>query len=94
MILLLLLLQAAAAAESAPPPPGDPIAALRGTVVEAIRECPRTKEGEIAVCSRDRGFAEGQRRLKKLVKPKPVDGGLPITIEVNVGEAPPQPRAM
>ncbi|PTQ13623.1 hypothetical protein CLG96_05290 [Sphingomonas oleivorans] len=33
-------------------------------VVEAIRNCPKAAEGEIVVCSRDRGLAEGYRLPK------------------------------
>ncbi|NIJ07330.1 hypothetical protein FHS31_000926 [Sphingomonas vulcanisoli] len=63
MILALLLAQAAAAA-----PLPDPGKALHETIVKAIRNCPEAKGDEIAVCSKDRGYAE-RYRLQKLQKP-------------------------
>ena len=76
----LLLLMAEAAAD----PPADPLGELRGVVVAAIRNC-GTKDGEIVVCSRDRGFSERERRLRKLEKPKPVNSGNGIKLEVSAG---------
>lgn len=60
----LALILAIAAAE--PPPPADPPKAgpvehLHKQVVAAIRNCPEGEEGEIVVCSRDRGIAEAYR---------------------------------
>lgn len=78
MMLWLLLLAIDPVAE----PPADPLKDLRGTVVAAIRNCGMTTTGEIVVCSRDKGYAEGERRLRKLKKPKPVDSGTGIHFEV------------
>lgn len=61
MSILLSLLLAAA---DPPAPVVGPVADLRQKVVEAIRDCPVPKEGEIVVCSRDRGIAEGYRLPK------------------------------
>jgi hypothetical protein len=48
---------------AADPPAAEPapVDTLRSTVVDAIRNCPKGRDGEIVVCSRDRGFAEGFR---------------------------------
>lgn len=62
-LLALLLLAAAPASAPAkvePSPPG-PVEHLAKRVVEAIRNCPEPEPGEIAVCARDRGVAEGWR---------------------------------
>ena len=88
-MMLWLLLQAAAPADL---PDENPLTALRGTVVAAIRNCGTSATGEIVVCSPDRGFAEGQRRLQKLKKPKPIDGGAGITLEVTAGTKPAGPE--
>ena len=63
MILLLLLAQAATPDD--PPLIGK---ALHDQIVNAIRNCPTAKGDEIAVCSKDRGYAE-RYRLQKLQKP-------------------------
>lgn len=86
-MILMLLLQAAA---PAPPPPADPFASLKSTVVAAIRNCGKADAtGEIRVCSRDRGFAEGEvNRLPKPVAPKPLRSEPLIKLEVT-GAAPP-----
>jgi hypothetical protein len=55
MLPLLLL-----AATTAPPKAG-PIEKEHKMVVEAVRGCPEHDEGEIVVCARDRGIAEGFR---------------------------------
>jgi hypothetical protein len=86
-MILWLLLQAAAPAEA----PIDPFGTLRGNVVSAIRNCGVTITGEIVVCSRDRGFAEKQRRLEKLKKPRVVESGSGITFEVTTGDGTPPP---
>lgn len=41
---------------------------LHDQIVSAIRNCPQAKGDEIAVCSKDRGYAE-RYRLEKLQKP-------------------------
>jgi len=46
-----------------------PTKALHDVVVDAIRNCPHAKGDEIAVCARDRGFAE-KYRIEKLNKPQ------------------------
>ena len=58
--MLPLLLLAAAAAPPAPAKPG-PVETLHKQVVDAIRNCPVAGPGEITVCARDRGIAEGYR---------------------------------
>ena len=81
------LLVLAAAAVTPPPadPPPDPAADLRQMVVQAIRDCGQRGD-EIVACSPDRGFAEGEgQRVKKLKKPKPVDSGSGIKVEVTTG---------
>lgn len=94
-MMLALLLQAAAAAAApaaAATKPADPFNAVRSAVVEAIRDCGRNAQGELLVCSKDRGFAEGEKkRLRKLEKPKPIDNGAPIQITVSAGEGEPAP---
>lgn len=92
-MILALMLQAAAAAASAPsvaPPAPDPFASLKETVVAAIRNCGKSDAtGEIRVCSRDRGFAEGEvNRLPKPVRPKPLPSDPPIKLEIT-GDKPP-----
>jgi hypothetical protein len=94
----LLLLQAAvvtpATPEVKPAKPADPFGALRSSVVEAIRDCKTSKGETIEVCSPDRGFAEKERnRVRKLVKPKPVDEGHGITIQVTAGDGTTPPPA-
>ena len=89
MILVWLVLQAAASVGEAP---ADPFGTLRGSVVDAIRNCGVTITGEIVVCSRDRGFAEKQRRLEKLKKPRVVNSGNGITFEVTTGDGSSPPR--
>ena len=44
----------------------------------------RGKDGVIVVCPRDRGFAEGQR-IPKIKKPKPIETGPPIKVELSAG---------
>jgi hypothetical protein len=62
----LILLAALLAAEPVPAAevPGDMVQSLKERVVEAIRNCPKAAPGEIIVCSRDRGVAEGYRLPK------------------------------
>jgi len=51
-------------ATAAQPAPGAAPAlteSLRQAVVDAIRNCPHGDNGEVIVCSRDRGVAEGYR---------------------------------
>jgi hypothetical protein len=90
VILWLLLLSAAPADDV----PEDPLVALKGTVVAAIRNCGAKPNGEIVACSPDRGYSERERRIQKLKKPKPIDGGPGITFEVQSGTRPsgPDPR--
>lgn len=52
-----------APAVAAPPAPG-PVEHLHKVVVDAIRPCPKAADGEIVVCSRDRGIDEGYRLPK------------------------------
>ena len=42
-------------------PPLGPIEKEHKMVVEAVRGCPEAEEGEIVVCSKDRGIAEAYR---------------------------------
>ncbi len=68
MLLLYMLAQAASA-------PADPPAVgkeLHDSIVSAIRNCPQSHGDEIAVCSKDRGYAERYRieRLQKPMKPE------------------------
>jgi len=58
--MVLALLLAAVAAEGAPPKKGV-VETQRKHVVDAIRNCAVAGPGEIAVCARDRGVAEGFR---------------------------------
>jgi hypothetical protein len=83
-MILWLLLQAA---EPAPALPPDPFGSLRGSVVAAIRNCGVTITGEIVVCSRDRGFAEKQRRIEQLKKPRVVGSDSGIKFEVTTSES-------
>ena len=46
------------------PAPDNPVQTLHTKVVEAIRNCPKAGPGEIVVCSKDRGIAEGYRLPK------------------------------
>ncbi len=59
---------AQAAVAAAAPTPADPGRPLHDSIVSAIRNCPQSKGDEIAVCSRDRGYAE-RYRLQKLQRP-------------------------
>lgn len=61
MSIAFVLLLAAAAPVTVEPPPVGPVEHLHKKVVEAIRNCPEAAPGEIVVCSRDRGVAEGYR---------------------------------
>lgn len=70
MILPLLL-----AAAATPPVPAGPVDRLHKIVVDAIRNCPEHAPGEIVVCARDHGFAEGYR-LPRL-DPRFAGGGVP-----------------
>ena len=65
----------------------EPIADLRGIIVDAIRNC-IGKDGEILVCSKDRGFAEGQR-VPEIQKPKPPPGDPGVKIEITGGQSDP-----
>jgi hypothetical protein len=60
MLPLLFLIQAATE-DAPPPPPPKPTEALRQIVVDAIRNCGKSSDGEVVVCARDRGIAEGYR---------------------------------
>lgn len=82
-MILWLLLQAAEPVPALP----DPFDTLRGSVVAAIRNCGVTITGEIVVCSRDRGFAEKQRRIEKLKKPRVVESDTGIKFEVTTSES-------
>jgi hypothetical protein len=59
-----LALLLAAAAPVAEPPKAGPVEHLHKQVVQAIRNCPEGEDGEIVVCSRDRGVAEAYRLPK------------------------------
>ncbi len=48
-------------AAAADPPKAGPVETLHKQVVDAIRNCPVAAPGEITVCARDRGIAEGYR---------------------------------
>ena len=83
-----LFLLPAAAADAPPPPPPKPVDNLRQIVVDAIRNCPKSADGELVVCAKDRGIAEGYRipkmdeRFAKNLRPSGrgevavVDGGV------------------
>jgi len=58
---MLALLTFFAAAAGQQPAKSGPIEDLHQRVVEAIRNCPRSTDGEIVICARDRGIAEGYR---------------------------------
>lgn len=60
MLAFLFLLQAAAE-DPPPPPPAKPVEELHQIVVDAIRNCGKSTTGEIVVCAKDRGIAEGYR---------------------------------
>lgn len=45
-------------------PPASPLQDMHTRVIEAIRNCAHPAPGEIVVCSKDRGFAEGYRLPK------------------------------
>lgn len=79
MLLAFLLAQAAAAIPPAPPP--DPGKQLHDSIVTAIRNCPQSKGDEIAVCSKDRGYAQ-RYRLEKLQKPIPVETGGGVQLQL------------
>ena len=79
-LLVLLLAQPVAATEEPTP---APLATLHGVVVDAIRNC-GARDGEIVVCSRDRGYAEGQR-LAKIKRPKPPSSGGGVKVQVTAG---------
>ena len=64
-------------------PDAAPLETLHGVVVDAIRNCGQRGD-EIIVCSRDRGFAEGQR-MPKIVKPKPSASGTGVKVQVTAG---------
>lgn len=82
----LLLIAAAAATAADTDPPPDPAGDLRQMVVQAIRDCGQRGD-EIVACSRDRGYAQEERlRLRKLKKPRPVDGGAGIKVQVVAGQ--------
>jgi hypothetical protein len=89
VILWLLLLAAEPVVDL---PPEDPLVALKGTVVAAIRNCGAKPNGEIVACSPDRGYSERERRLQKLKKPKPIPGGPGITFDVQGGTRPSGPE--
>ena len=52
---------------------------LHDQIVSAIRNCPQAKGDEIAVCSKDRGYAE-RYRLQKLQKPLMPEPGFQIQL--------------
>jgi hypothetical protein len=58
---MLALLTFFAAAAAPPPAKSGPVEKLHEVVVDAIRNCPRSTDGEIVICARDRGIAEGYR---------------------------------
>lgn len=80
MIFLLPLLAQVAAAPGADPPPSQH---LHEVVVEAIRNCPQSKGDEIAVCAKDRGYA--QRYRMERLKPYHADGSPPVKVDVTSG---------
>ena len=69
--LLLALLPIAAPPEDAPKP--EPVKVWRKVIVEAIRNCPQPKEGEIVVCGKDIGEAPPAWRYPRLAH-DPRDG--------------------
>ncbi len=75
LILLAAVALAAPATDPLAAPPADPVVALKTRVVEAIRNCPKPVAGEIVVCSRDRGVAEGYR-LPKIAERYDYRGGI------------------
>ena len=88
----LLLLAVTPEADVPPEPPVAPIEALHGVVVDAIRNCGQRGE-EIIVCSRDRGFAEGEaQRIPKIKKPKVPTSGAGVKVQVTAGPPPPPKR--
>ena len=68
--------------------PEAPLANLHGVVVDAIRNCGQ-RDGEIIVCPRDRGFAEGQR-IRKITKPRPPSSDAGVKVQVTTAPAPPK----
>ena len=60
MLPFLMLLQAATE-DAPPPPPPAPTETLHQIVVDAIRNCAHPVDGEVVVCAKDRGIAEGYR---------------------------------
>ena len=76
LLAALVTLQEVAPTPVLPVQPRDPtIQPLNDAVTQAIRNCPQTRQDEIAVCARDRGFAE-KYRIQKLDRPT-VDLGDP-----------------
>ncbi len=61
MLSFILLLLAAAEDPPPPPPPPKPVEELHQIVVDAIRNCAKSTTGEVVVCAKDRGIAEGYR---------------------------------
>ena len=84
MLLWLMLMAQAVTPDVPVDAPAAPFETLHGVVVDAIRNCMKN-DGEIVVCSRDRGFAEGQR-LPKIVKPKPPPDPSGIKVQVMTGD--------
>ncbi|WP_174273345.1 hypothetical protein [Sphingomonas bacterium] len=74
MILLALLAEAMAVPAQA----AGPIDTLHHKVVEAIRNCPKAEDGTIAVCAKDRGYAQ-RFRLQKLDQ-RFAGGNPPVTV--------------
>ena len=85
-LLLVIAAATATAAGADTDPPPDPAGDLRQMVVQAIRDCGQRGD-DIVACTRDRGYAEGEGlRLRKLKKPKPVDSGSGIKVQVVTGQ--------
>ncbi len=61
---MLAFLLFAAAVVAVEKPKLGPVEKEHKMVVEAVRGCPEAEEGEIVVCSNDRGVAEGYRLPK------------------------------
>jgi hypothetical protein len=80
---MLLLLLAAQAAE-----PVEPVGDLKEVVVNAIRNCPKAAPGEIVVCSRDRGFSEGQRVRPLKAPVNPVAPSVQVSVAASDGTVP------
>lgn len=60
---------------------------LHDVVTQAIRNCPQSKGDEIAVCAKDRGFAE-KYRIQKLTKPLPLETDPKISLSGTGSTAP------